>query len=900
MINVRVLLNYMSEGHCLDFLREEAEDALGEILSRCPEAEGLLSDGAREAVRKQYADRMVMPCFQTLALKIQKAAAEYDVLEGIALKGDNPEAVRKAAADVGRSLGAEGGKLLRREAPMIQESAEAMRKNFIRSTVEMLRNILACSAEIGETLLEGRIPKRILGLSGDSGDMHRHGRVVRRVETDSGIFYYKPHDCLTDRFYGELVNAWFSDCTLAPKMVLGDGCGFAQEIRRSPLSPEQTPGDYFRNFGMLTALFHGIGARDMHAENIRACGAYPAAVDLETILTPRPGKMGQRQAREEFHLTAVDQDMNNTVLNTGVLPIWVYKVCLHSALHNMEPDGGALPFRDGQFFTVSGFEREFLEGFRTGYDRVLAHREEIRLLAKRYADIPVRYISNNTSYYFVLRQELFSKSSMAGPKERQRTLDKLEGRFTLRGLEPPEAVIRHEQKCLLEGDIPYYCVRADGRALCGEVPEEVLIEDYFDASAMEMLLDRLNRLSGDEMRLEEGWIRAVLRHVPLSEKKELSGEKGRRPLPAAEARKLLEEIAGHLFDDRVEAGKGLFIWYSVNRNVEHEQSCGAVSLMADAASFCSFLPGLLPSLRPRAEEIISSFLQQMEEFLEVSRRNSPDLLRRSLPLDGRTGLGALVRTLQTLSPGRRAAEDLLRGLLRMIAENGLFHDCRGKGAEAGLLLALCAMTPREGENGRAWKECIRGCARSLLQSPPRERIGDDAESALALYRAGEILGEEKYLQSAREGWTRVQNAAVEGCGWHDTYAQTSWLSPLGQNTALIGLWALEAGDAAEGAAETALGILRGRKELLKNDSLTEGNAAWALFLMRAARKGGRPELLDEAGKILAGMAARRGGDGLFACVPEGIRNSFDVNLFRGETGVGCVLAEYLKETEDMI
>ena len=902
MLTFADLMAIMTEEHCLDFLRTEADAAVGEIISRCVGASRLLTPEAEAIIAEQYYSRLCLPYCHTLVLKIQEAARAYDVSEGLTLRGDNPAALRKAASDVRRDLGSNPAQTLRRENPLLGECVDPMRLNFIASQIEMLRDLGRYKSEIESTLLGGRAFTRINAFSGDSGDMHRHGRVVRRVSTDAGAFFYKPHDCRTELLYGEIVRRWFSDCTLAPRLVCGEGCGFVEEMKAEPLFEGQTPGEYFHNFGTLTALFHGLGAGDMHQENILACGVYPTAVDLETIFRAKFGKTESDGERRRKYLTPLQRDMMNTVSNISVLPVWVYKMGMHSALyHSRSNDGVAcLPVLDGREYTVSGYERAFAEGFGTGYGRMLAHRGEILRLAGQYGDIPIRHVMNNTGYYYIVRRELFRHDCMVDRTSRQRVLDKLNAPYTEKGRTAPRGIIDYEQRCLLQGDIPYYCSRADGRTLCGENCSEPIFPDYFEKSALEALTERLSRLSGEEQRFEEQWILASLRHAPLDEEKAAcSAQKAERPLTAEEARGLLCEMLEELAEDRVEGCRGEPVWFSVSRMIWQDSDCGVVNRMADAASFCATArtADLPEALYPLTEEIIRGFLSEMRLSLDCWGRESPAVLQHVLPLNGRTGLGALLHTLHTLAEGGVPdAETLLNDLLQLTDSQTLFHDSVKTGGEAGLLLALSELKPARLRDPAAWERCVRGCAESLRSCAPFSRLEDDARAALAMGKAYELTGSAGYLDPATEVWARVRDAYLAGRGWHNAYTE-NWLSPVGNNTALIGLYALAAGKLSGDVRELALRAQMEETGLRLNDTLTEGNAMAALFLIRSAAALNRPELLDEAGRILGGMRARQKREGGFRCTPDGIRSSFDAALWRGTLGIGYAAAAWLGAAE---
>ncbi|MBQ8964907.1 MAG: DUF4135 domain-containing protein [Clostridia bacterium] len=898
MFTIDDLLKLLHEEHCVDFLHVEARQSLEEILARSENLPYALSPSAQETIKKQYVDRMVLPYAHTLAVKIMEAVRAYDYAEGLSLRGDHPEVLHKAAADVSRALGPEAGERLRTECPLLCECTAPMRQNFIDSQVEMLRKIGAFQSRIEETLFGGRHFTRLLDFSGDSGDMHRHGRAVRKVVTDAGTFFYKPHDCRSDQLFAELVEGWFSDCTVAIKVVCGPDCGFAEEMKPAPLPKGSTPADYFRNFGMLTALFHGIGARDMHQENIMACGVYPAAVDLETIFWP--SEIAKRETGEQRweYATETERAAKNSVLGTAVFPNWVHKTGMHSALH-MTGDGiYCLPVMDGTAYPVTGNERAFVEGFRVGYKRLLEHRDEILRMVERYHAIPIRYVKHNTSYYYVVRRYLLMNDCMKDRERRRQVLDMLKAPYTQKGHTAPESIIRYEQSCLQQGDIPYYCVRADGYALCGEFLTDPVEEDYFSKSPLDHFRERLNSLNPEELSFEEQWILALLRHVPLAVEARPAIHPGDfEPLSEKSCSAIAEEILGAILKDRVTGPDGTPVWHSITQMIEAKENCGTISHSAYAALYCSALWKLdsFAPLRPELQEVIKGFLDHMRDTLANWRRESPRLLKNKRMLDGLRGLGVLCGTLNALARcGFSEAGELLNRLLGLMDSGAIYQNDEKNRCEAGILLALTMLDPEQIPERDTWKRCIRGFAETALEKAPSGRIDDNAVYALAMERTYAITGEAKYLNAAKAGWKRMRDAFIPKYGWHDTYSDDNWMSPMGKNTAWIGSLAMLAGSDGAPVARLALDALKETRDLLPVDSLTEGNAMTALFLLRASDVLGEPELCTAAGRILAAMASCRRAEGVFHVTPAGIKSCFDVDLLCGTLGIGCVMVGYLK------
>lgn len=179
---------------CLRFLDVQAEQALKEIGRICPEGMAVLSRGAEDAMTEQFRDRMFILYIHPLMQQVRNALMEIDPIEGIFMSGNNMRSLRQALEKTADLLGTETDRALIMMYPLIEEYAERIRKNFVQSQSVLLKRLLMKKEEISKTLFGGRPFDRILELSGDAGDIHRHGQCVQRIVTDAGACYYKPHD----------------------------------------------------------------------------------------------------------------------------------------------------------------------------------------------------------------------------------------------------------------------------------------------------------------------------------------------------------------------------------------------------------------------------------------------------------------------------------------------------------------------------------------------------------------------------------------------------------------------------------------------------------------------------------------------------------------------------------
>lgn len=878
----------LRDSGCFDFLREPARAAVGEIVGACPEGAALLSDQASQDLENGFCARMEMVYMHPLLTKLIEADPALRLAPALASR----EKWTDAAVRTRALLGPEFGVALAGEYPLIRAYTSRIRQNYIDSQAELLRRVAAYEGALSDGLFDGRPVGRIRSLSGDLGDLHRHGRSVRRIVTDAGAFYCKPHDCRFEALYHELVTSLFSDFTLSPAVICGEGFGFEEEMKPREMESIGQAEDYFHNLGMLLALFHAMGSTDMHGENVMACGVRPAAIDLETLVRGKVSPSAMSASSRQTPLNPVEIDLDLSVAGIGMLPNTILRGVFMSALHKGFPNGVSLPRWRGEEMDIIGREDIFLRGFRAGYDRVLASRDRLREMLREAGGMPVRYVVRNTTYYFVMRLQLFRAEAMASEENRERALRRLEVPFTQANLPIHRGMLDYETRCLSEGDIPYFCTAVDGHALCGENTEHVLQAGYWRKSPAEVMRDRLERLSPRERDFEAAYIRTRLAHAPLPEQKGVEcPELPQTGMTAEEARALCGRLLRALEDDALHTSCGATIWHSGMLDIEKEPTCGYATQCADAALYCAAILAepSLSALHGDARRIAGQCLEQMESFAQRLEAESEGFLRSALPLGLDFGFGGILLAVAAAErAGMAGAGELKDRCLRIVRQNRLYRDRLKPGREAGLLLALKAL----GEGC----EPLTGCAEALCGLDPSDAPMQEALRGAALSEAFRASGEDRFARASEACFRRVLEAFLPHIhGWADKKPVVGWLARSGGQEGGILLCALLAGDSGEArqVRDLALGSLAQKRQLSRGDALFDGNALSVLGLVRSAEALDRRGDLEQAGRLLSAMASRREGNGCFIISPPGTRSFFDVSVSRGTLGVGYAALAYL-------
>lgn len=496
----------LAEMGCYDFLDPVVSQAVDEAIRLNPDAAPLVSDDAQSDLRSMCLSRLGLVYERPiLQLAIKRAG-----LSGLILLNTKDEArtqmMRRIARGVHEEL-ADGNASLRARLPNAADYERAVADNFTEATAEFLERLLIKRDEVSQKLLGGRPVTRITGISANGAHPHCRGRMVMRIETDAGQFYYKPHDCRLDALYLELTGAWFSDCARTAELVLGDGYAFVELLAPQELSREEDLRTYWRNFGCLAALFYGLGSRDMKQDNVMCCGLRPAALDLEALLA---GDIAV-DASVTMGIVAFEDIpadlIEDSVFTTSILPIRASRNTV-SPLVADNASGTCLPRLHGVRRTVQGFEQDFSEGFEDGYRRLARHRNEVLAVLQRYGDATCRQILLNTWPYSKTRALLFSPQAMADWDKHDEVLEALNAQYGMYPAELRREVAAPDAAALEVGDIPYYCSHAVARTLYSG--EGHAVGEFLARSALEVATHRLERLSEDELRFELDLIRRCL------------------------------------------------------------------------------------------------------------------------------------------------------------------------------------------------------------------------------------------------------------------------------------------------------------------------------------------------------------------------------------------------------
>ena len=934
----------MEKGGCYAFVREEAEEALASVLAAdssavMPETgkalseaamdgpddaaqdiRPFLSDEARNCLLENYFERMELIYAQCLLSEIRTKLQAIDPV-GLMLGKYKTESVTKAAESFCSEHDGQVKAYLLSAYPLLASFREHIRENYIDFFAAFFSVFREEKEKIEERFFEGKKITKILHLSTSGADIHRNGRCVIGIKTDAGTVFFKPHDCGLDELFGKIVGKWFSDATVAADVICGDGYAFVSCLRHEVVQSDKEISDYYYHFGILTALFHGLGSNDMHLENIISCGTKPACADVETILGTAVRLDGVRDELMREKRCFVD-----SLMRTCILPTRVYKGPLVSPLYANDASKLCLPEISGkaddadperassqtgdakadagktQYRTVEGHEEEFIRGFHEGYDRMLSHRGEIKEMIDSYQNSTVRCLLKNTRFYAQIRLMMLRPEYLKDQASQEIMYNKFSAPFKDAEDKIDHDIIDYEWGCLKKGDIPYYCTTVAGTALCGEEPDMVVKEDYYQVSVRESSFRFLDRLSEEEADFEDQLIRNSFSHAPVDEPKENKEDRriadlcGGADAPVSEELILreAETIFTDMKGDAILGMDGKLYWMSTAIAMESLMVCGDMVGFGEIGRFCAALlrAGISEKeARDLAEKMcgqISQDLKGIEEHHEEFAKSNT-----LLPAGLYTGFGGVLLSCAKMAEaGISGAEDLCRRVTDLVYDNA-FYSCRKSTVAegvAGMLLGLSFVPVSKKRDA-----CIRACADRLLS----EKLPDRADLpygcagiGVALAVAAKVLGEPEYAEAAGKAFEKVKAEYSDKIGgWPEGTAKIKWMADRGPHAAGIYLAASYAEEMLGATAlfaeikEMALGAMENEENLFRKDTLDEGNAVTVLAYLRAGDK-------ERAGTVLQAMLERKRRRGRFTVTPNGVRSAFDPSFFMGTVGIGVAALTY--------
>ncbi|TKK89537.1 type 2 lantipeptide synthetase LanM [Herbidospora galbida] len=478
---------------------------------------------AREDIAGQLIERLTQACWAGFAFEAQLAGTSNDLSSWLQSPG----------LDVSQS-----GWLDRLETlPGLAYVMGMTCLQWRRVVHELFDRLRADLPRLRRTLWGWAAPGPVTGYSGDSGDLHNHGRVVTLLTFASGErVVYKPKDLRS-------VAGLMDVCTLlnnhglplalhTREVVLRDGYGWEEYVVAEPGTDEESVRRFYTRLGMFARLAQFLECRDLWADNLVAIGETPAFIDLENVLQGRisqPAVIGER-------IEALWGKVEDTVVKTAVVSfprpiaggVQAQDVGCLAALREQIAENSAgfpagweePPYRptwgDGELADPRHYADEVAEGYRQ-MQACLERNQE--LLADDYGPLalleeaPVRYIWRSTFDCGDMLRMSVSPGALVDGVAREVCLAHLfrSAMGTLR-VDPGRTdileIIEQEIDAFRRMDIPLFLSKPASDSAF--TPDGVEIPGHFSGTAWQRLQDRVADLAGFPLEEHLGVLQTCL------------------------------------------------------------------------------------------------------------------------------------------------------------------------------------------------------------------------------------------------------------------------------------------------------------------------------------------------------------------------------------------------------
>lgn len=472
------------------------------------------------------------------------------------LTGDTPQA--RFQSFIERLRQPEHTIALFQEYPVLARALVVYVEHWLTTRLEFLERLCSDWAAIRTTF--GVDSPGCLTEISASGDTHRQGHAVIVAKFSSTFrLVYKPRALSIDLHFQDLLT-WVNEHSVQASM--GQISSLHQPLFRtlrlldrgeygwvefvaiaSCTSSEEVQRFYYRQ-GSYLALLYSIAANDFHAENLIAAGEYPMLVDLETLFNP-VFKTHSGAEAESSDLAA--QHMDSSVLGVGLLPQLIWGGGESEGFENsgLGGKGGQLtpmgvpqlngigtdamqvvhqrvalqgsqnrPTLNDAEVDTSQYTDMIIQGFSDMYQLLLEHRAALvdpsgPIL--RFASDEIRVILRPTMAYALLQRGGFHPDVLRDGLDRDRFFDKLWEQVEVQPFLAEAVAAEHAS--LSRGDIPLFTSRPDSLDLWSDIGD--CIPDFFKATGLQSVQQRLSSLSLDDLAWQQWYIRASMTAIAM-------------------------------------------------------------------------------------------------------------------------------------------------------------------------------------------------------------------------------------------------------------------------------------------------------------------------------------------------------------------------------------------------
>jgi type 2 lantibiotic biosynthesis protein LanM len=432
--------------------------------------------------------------------------------------------------------------------PVLARLVASIMLYWISYSINLHNRFQADSREIArllniKTQTGADVVERIhLGLS----DCHNKGNSVSIIQCYGGSrIVYKPRPIAIESAFSSFLARCDSllkenhqaieedkETLRSPCLIDKGDYGWVEYIQHIDCDTDDLASRFYRRFGMLLAILHALGASDFHYENIINSKDYPILVDIETIIVPKLSS----EIRNSVPTSSIG-DLDDSVLLTGVLPIWFldsdskepfnFSGMRMTVEQESSMDGEAWVNVNSDFMrpntvTEKGtrgkqvskaanfkmsptrFIKQVTCGFEQMYNILVDnHADLVRVFASdlELNGIQLRFIIRPTQTYAWMLGYCLRPDSLQCGIDYSIDLDLLARVHTRESMKPDTwNLLKSEQVQLQRFDVPYFQMIADSSNLYDDLGKEFI--GILGSSPIEAIQRRLKTLNANSLALQ--------------------------------------------------------------------------------------------------------------------------------------------------------------------------------------------------------------------------------------------------------------------------------------------------------------------------------------------------------------------------------------------------------------
>lgn len=664
-----------------------------------------------------------------------------------------------------------------KEYPVLARLLVTAVRQWLDSVFEFALRVHADWREIQNIFFHRKKTGRIYKIEVNLSDPHHDGRTVMILEFESGSkLVYKPKDLVTEESYFGFLKWLNKQKILLPlkelKVVNHHQYGWVEYAGRKECRSEKEVKNYYTRCGMLLSLLHLLDGTDAHMENIVNCGEHPIFIDLESLMQPVLKSWGEK-AGEESATFFADQKLNQSVLRTGMLPVWIpsregkaydtsalapvpvqhtgYNVAvwkkintdqMHLAQEESVLRAGPYLLRlKGKKVSVFDYQKELMAGFKWMYRFFMKRKKELlgsQSPLRKLEGCRVRYIYRPTNVYALLGLKLLEPPYLKDGADRSIEIEVLTRNMIAHkkhnAVKALKSAFEAERTAFDRLDIPCFTARTDDSALRSD--GHIVFPDFFQHPSYGRVRDKVKSLSESDLTFQTKVIQSLLLarffdEFPKLKKEKEPGIFKEKALKKESFLKAAESLGDQLEKEAIKGENGDMSWLTLGF-LPLSEKMTLIPLpesLYDGRMGVALFFGAL--FRVTGKMKYREWAKKTVHPLRTAIKNEPArrALIRRIGLGGTDGAGGLVYGFVKLAeflkekPFIKDAESLLDTFSVDQIGKDLFLDL-SSGA-AGGILGLSALFPYS-RNKRQIKERAIACGNHLLKNRVQTGKGHSA------------------------------------------------------------------------------------------------------------------------------------------------------------------------------